>query len=134
MPISSVVAQDPKNTERRVVYWTPSGKSPKFLCDCPTPTRAELNKIAVIMRLYWLERGEFPRNPEKYKPLGNGLYEVKASSQLRLIGIYANGRTDFVIVLCVRKKKNKLDPADIGKALRLVDQYEKEQSAAVKKT
>ncbi len=134
MPISSVVAQDPNNTERRVVYWTPTGKRPKSLCDCPTPTLAELKKIAVIMRLYWLERGEFALNPEKYKPLGNGLYEVKASSQLRLIGIYANGRKDFVIVLCVRKKKNKLDPADIEKALRLVDQYEEEQSAAVKKT
>jgi hypothetical protein len=129
MPIVTIIAEDTENTERRVVYWTPSGKRPKTICGCDAPVRDELVKIIRVSKIYWIDRGDFPINDEKFKNYGQGLWKVKASSQLRLFGVKSG--PDFVIVLCDRKKQDKDDPVIVEKARKLARLYADEQASLV---
>ncbi|WP_084457691.1 type II toxin-antitoxin system RelE/ParE family toxin [Desulfocurvus vexinensis] len=106
--------------KHKLIYWVPGTVPPRdHFCECPAITPADKKKIAKSLKRY-SENG-FPNNREKFKSLGEGLSEIKVTSQLRLIG-FLDGTT-FVIFLCVRKKQNDLRPEDIEKAKRIRGQY-----------
>jgi hypothetical protein len=97
-------------------------------CNCPSINNIELKKIVSLFRKYYLPTGyfsgKFPENKEKFKKVQDDLYEIKPSGQLRLLGFFAGA--DFIIVLCIRKKKEQLDQQDIDKAQSNIAECKKE--------
>ncbi len=77
---------------------------------------ADQAKMLALFRML-AETGRIP-NREKFKSLGEGLFEFK-SFQLRFLGDFRPGRR-FVIAFGLRKKKDKLDRADIETAVRIL--------------
>lgn len=108
---------------RDVIFWAET--QPELdgvFCQCPTVSLAETHKVLRITN-YFTALGRFPDNREKFKSVEGDLHEIK-SHQLRLIGFFY--RASFVIVLCVRKKKDNLNPSDVTKAKRLMSLAKKE--------
>ena len=90
-----------------------------FFCRCPKLTRADKEKIVKALTIY-ADKG-FPDNRQKFKPVEDGLYEVKPTTQLRMVGFF-HGKV-FVCVLCVRKKQDNLPPRDVKKAKKYRERY-----------
>lgn len=82
---------------------------------------ADQNKVlALFARL--AETGRIS-NVEKFKALGNGLWEFK-SFQTRFIGDFRRGHR-FVVAVGVTKKTDKLNPADVATAFRILGENDK---------
>lgn len=116
--------------ERRVLYWALNAallKAP--LSNCPDVTASEKLKIARICRAF-IETGHFSGNKEKFKRIEGhaDLFAIK-SHQLRLLGVF-NGRSTFVVLLCLRKKTDKYRPRDLKRVLKYRDLFLKEQHDA----
>lgn len=110
---------------RRVRYWAArENELRKTLCNCPNIAQNDEKRILRYIK-YYLEKGHFPNNKEKFKKIQNkdGLYEIK-SYQMRLFGFFY--RSEFIIVLCVQKKKDKHNPSDIKKAVENIKKCKKE--------
>lgn len=79
----------------------------------------------------------FIRNPERFKNLREGLYEIKAH-QLRVL-CYPNKtfdptKTTWFLLHCVIKKTDALRPEDIARAKRLIEENDQRiQSKSSKK-
>lgn len=88
-----------------VRFWSTQGKNFCLQAECPNVTRLEKEKFLTFIKGY-VQSGRFPINKEKFRPLGDGLFEIKPSSQLRVIGFFHGG--DFIIIDCRRKKSDQL--------------------------
>lgn len=101
---------------RRVVQWAPREQDLKgVFCDCPQKIpRQNIGQFTARFNFY-LQTGQFPHDPEKYKPVEEGLYELK-TWKYRIIGYYEDNWNTFVIVLCIFKNKQKLSSSDVKKA------------------
>ena len=101
---------------RKFVHWAPREKDLRgVFCDCPKKIpREAIGQFQARINCF-LKSGRFPHDPEKYKPVEDGLYELKAW-KYRIIGYYEDDWSTFVAVLCVFKNQNDLDPSDVKKA------------------
>jgi len=71
-----------------------------------------------------LERASYhgpPQNPQKFKKVADGIFEFK-SFQDRLLCFY-DGKARIVLANACSKKKDKLDPQEIERALSLKAEY-----------
>lgn len=120
MPLNVILEEGAnRRTKNRVVFWFPVSKSTSPSWGCPGLSTDERKKVIRVGR-YWVENGKFPDNREKFKPVEDGLFEIKCF-QIRMIGFYDHH--DFVIVLCVKKKKDDLNKTDVKKAKKLREEY-----------
>ncbi|MCF8105804.1 MAG: type II toxin-antitoxin system RelE/ParE family toxin [Desulfohalobiaceae bacterium] len=126
MPIKDLASS--KDLLRRIRFWARRKQElqGKF-CNCPSINKPELKKILALFLKYYVPTGyfsgKFPENREKFRKVHGDLYEIK-SYQIRLLGFF--NEADFIIVLCVRKKKNDLNQQDIDKALKNIEECKKE--------
>jgi hypothetical protein len=116
---------------RSVLYWSPRTLTEDHepFCDCPRLTREDLKSIFWIISEHFIKQGSFPKSKQKFKKLEgeDELHEIK-SFQHRLLGGYDKGRSVFVIVLCVKKKKDKLEPSQVKSARNNLRRYREECS------
>lgn len=103
----------------RFVFWAAREADLDFFCNCPNLTAADQEKIVKALTTY--AANGFPDNRQKFKPVEDRLYEIKPTSQLRMVGFF-HGK-DFVIVLCVRKKQDDLAPKDVKKAKKYRERF-----------
>ncbi len=109
----------------KILRWVPAAEERDLqdgFFSCPRVTPADKKKITIALRIY-TESG-YPKSREKFKLLEDDIYEMKPTAQLRLLGIKISG--SFVVLLCVRKKRNDLRSQDIAKAQRLREAYYEE--------
>lgn len=125
MPVRMIIANEDQT--RKVYFWAhrEAGLTTDFFC-CPNVTEADKGKILRAFRPF-IELGKFPKNPTKYKFIEDGLYEVKPTSQLRILGSHVG--TNFVVVHCIRKKQNKLPKAELEAAKIKMGKYHEEAKA-----
>lgn len=122
------ILAESRDSSRKVSFWAKREQDLRGpFCQCPAISKRELSKLVSIFLKYYLPTGyfsgKFPENREKFRKVQDGLYEIK-SHQLRLLGFF--NQNDFIIVLCVRKKRDDLKPKDISKALKNIDECQKE--------
>lgn len=106
----------------KIKRWVPSAEKRDLLdgfFSCPNTTPDDKKKITIALRIY-AESG-YPKNREKFKLLEDDIYEMKPTAQLRLLGIKVPG--SFIVLLCIRKKRDDLRSQDIAKAQRLREAY-----------
>lgn len=84
------------------------------------PDRDQTKVMAIVTRL--ADIGHI-RNKEKFKCIGNNLYEIK-SFQIRIFCCFAKGRL-IILISGYIKKSNKLKKTEINKALQIKDEYNK---------
>ncbi len=63
-----------------------------------------------------------PKNRQKSNDLGEGIFELKPTDQIRLLYFFDDGRR-IVMTHGVVKKRQKMDRVEIGKALDLRGRY-----------
>jgi phage-related protein len=125
MPVRTIIATE--DLTRKVYFWAQrDGDLKTTTFCCPNVTEADRKKILRSFRPF-LETGNFPKNPTKYKYVEDGLYEVKPTSQLRLLGMHVG--QNFVVVHCIRKKQQKLPPAELEAAKNKMGKYYEEARA-----
>lgn len=92
-----------------IIQWTPSERELRAeFFNCPNVTDIDAKKIT--HSLLRVSTNGLPSNKEKYRHVIDKVFELKPTSQLRLFGFrYSNA---FVIINCVRKKKDKLSSED----------------------
>ncbi|MEI9865183.1 MAG: type II toxin-antitoxin system RelE/ParE family toxin [Limisphaerales bacterium] len=76
----------------------------------------------------WTVENGLLRNNEKFKYIGDGLYEFRTIDGVRVFCFLDEGK----MLICTGgyiKKKDKLDPAEISRAKILKSKYESEKSA-----
>ena len=85
--------------------------------------REERKLIALLYRIV-NEYGFFIRNREKFRHLGDEIWEIK-SNQIRLLGFFEDeiSRKEFIITHGFIKKRNRTLRRDIDKAIRLRKRY-----------
>lgn len=95
---------------------------PGNLAACPATFRARLERLAEVGRL---------RSPDHMNHEGQQIYAVKAHCGLRAYGWFdqVNSGRAFIISHVILKKKDKLDPADLSRAMAHRAAYEKEQQS-----
>lgn len=102
-------------TGREVTFWFPEGEDLGYGYGCQDYDETIERKLFHRIR-HFLETGVFPRGKDKFKPIeGQGkLYAIKCF-QHRFIGVW-NSMNEFVVLLCVKKQRNKYRPADLKRA------------------
>ncbi len=60
------------------------------------------------------EKGELPRNSEKFKHVKDKIYSIK-SYQVRIFGFYYS-KSEFILTNGYRKKTQRIDPKEFNKA------------------
>ena len=107
--------------KHRILQWAPTDKELDAPCwGCPKTSKQDQRKIGMLF-VKWVDHG-FPRtNPQKFKAVEGKLFEIKGTSQYRLLGFFDGA--DFVIIHCVKKKKDRLRPQDVKRAKALMEQY-----------
>lgn len=106
----------------KIKRWVPSAEKRDLLdgfFSCPNTTPGDQKKITIALRIY--ATNGYPNNRDKFKLLEDDIYEMKPTLQLRLLGIKEHG--SFIVLLCIRKKRDDLRPQDIAKAQRLREAY-----------
>ena len=70
-------------------------------------------------RMYRLAGTGWLRSPDYLNAEGNGIFALKGSSGLRAYGWFdqVHGRKAFIISHVTLKKRQKLDPADLARAI-----------------
>jgi hypothetical protein len=87
------------------------------------PTTCIAQHIQLIQR--FADFGKLS-SPDQMVPEGDGIYAIKARCGLRAYGWYhSQKRGVFVISHYICKKKQKLDPADLARAISNRDSYER---------
>lgn len=79
----------------------------------------EKNKLIPLLQ-YTADSGP-PKNEQKFKSVGDGIFEFKGF-QSRLFCFFDEGRIIILTHGCI-KKRDKLDPADIRKARSHKEEY-----------
>jgi phage-related protein len=104
-------------------YWAAREVDLNFFCECPGLTHEDKKKITRVLGKF-SKHGIRDDNREKFKPVEDQIYEIKPTSQLRLLGFFHG--EEFVIILCVRKKQDDLSPQDVKKAKKRRERYYEE--------
>lgn len=101
----------------KIMQWAKTKKDLEAsFFDCPKVTEADKHKIAMSFKRYAIN-GLPKNNKQKYRHVKHNIFELKPTSQLRLLGF--EGDKSFIVLFCIRKKDNKLNKNDIDKAQEL---------------
>lgn len=110
-----------KGKKIEIVYWPPEKiRKNREIFNCPRITDQDRKRICLYLKKY--ENAGFPANKEKFRYLEDRIWEIKPTTQLRLLGFFDN-ESRFVIVLCRKKKASKLPRKDIELAEKLRESY-----------
>lgn len=82
---------------------------------------SEKEKSKIIPRLLYTAHNGLIRNEQQFKNIGNGIFEFKGF-QSRLLCFLDKGNMVILSHGCI-KKRDKLDPAEIKKAIKRKDEY-----------
>jgi phage-related protein len=105
-----------------ILFWAPDDAGlDRKVFDCPAVTSEDQKKITLALARH--AKDGFPNNNEKFKKLKGekDLFEIKPTGQLRLLGCFAD--KNFVVVLCIKKKQDKISKADLKKAKTRLELY-----------
>ena len=105
----------------------------EFYAGCDTELKAEIDRRLDVLR----DLGNTAREPYS-KFVQDGIFECRAKTirhQARLLFCFQPGK-NIVIVVCVIKKKSKLDRSDIREALRrkVIVETEQEKNSGLYRT
>jgi phage-related protein len=113
-----------KGGECNIVHWAPREKDLLMeFCGCPQLSGKDKKKL--VQFLDRVARCGLPKNKEKYRHVEGKICELKPTNQLRLLGF--NQENSFVVLFCIRKKKDKLSAQDKKRAQDLLEQHDREE-------
>lgn len=123
MPVRKLVS----GTKLSIFFWATDKEGLKReLFDCPNVSAIDRQKMLKTLKRH-AEEG-FPKNPEKFKKLEGEkkIYEIKPTSQFRLLGGFFD--KNFIVVLCIKKKQDRIAKADLKKAKDCLELYYAERN------